>query len=61
MQINPDLTLREVQERLEKAGCKLHLNFEHGVYHAYAHSPHAVKSYDRGSLVEAVIGATSQI
>lgn len=58
MRISPDLTLREVQERLEKAGCKLHLTFEHGVYHAYVHGESSVKAYDRGELVEAIDGAT---
>lgn len=57
MEINPDLTLREVQALLEKAHCKLHVNFDHGVYHAYVHGPSAVRSYDRGDLAEAIDGA----
>jgi hypothetical protein len=58
MLVNPDLTLREVAERLEKSGCKLRLVFEHGVYHAYVHGKASVKAYDRGDLVEAIDGAT---
>jgi hypothetical protein len=58
MQISPDLTLREIKTRLDKAGLKLHLNFEHGVYHAYVHGDTSVKAYDRGDLVEAIDGAT---
>jgi len=58
MQISPDLTLREVKARLDKAGLKLHLNFEHGVYHAYVHGDTSVKAYDRGDLAEAIDGAT---
>lgn len=57
MQIGEDLTLKEVQERLEKAGLKLHVNYDHGLYHAYVHSPLEVKGYERGDLVEAVMGA----
>lgn len=58
MQINPDLTLREVQARLDKAGLRLHVNYEHGVYHAYVHGDSSVRSYDRGNLAEAIDGAT---
>ena len=60
MQINPDLTLRQVQERLDRVGGKvhLHLHFEHGVYHAYVHGESQLKSYGRGDLTEAIDGAT---
>ncbi len=61
MEINPDLTLREIAERLEKAHCKLHLNFDHGVYHAYVHGPSTIRSYDRGDLAQAIDGATRQL
>ncbi len=65
MQINPDLTLREVATRLEKSGRRLHLHFEHGVYHAYVLDPnvstHEVTAYDRGDLAEAVGGATADL
>ena len=61
MELSENLTLREVKARLDKAGGKLHLNFEHGVYHAYVHSPTKVTAYDRGDLAEAIAGATRQI
>ena len=61
MDIDQDLTLREVAKRLERAHCKLHLNFEHGVYHAYVHGESSVKSYDRGDLAEAIDGATKTL
>jgi len=56
-----NLTLGEVQERLERSQCKLHLNFEHGVYHAYVHGPSSVIAYDRGDLAGAVAGAMKQL
>lgn len=56
-----NLTLKEVQERLDRAHCKLHLNFEHGVYHAYVHGPTSVRTYDRGDLAAAIEGATRQL
>lgn len=66
MQINPDLTLREVATRLERSGRRLHLHFEHGVYHAYVidpskSAPREVTAYDRGDLAEAVGGATADL
>lgn len=61
MEISENLTLGELKARLDAAGCKLHLNFDHGVYHAYAHSPTKIAAYDRGDLVEAITGATRQI
>jgi len=61
MLINPNLTLKEVAERLTKANCKLHLNFDHGVYHAYVHGESRVTAYDRGDLAEAIEGATRQV
>lgn len=61
MQINPDLTLREVASRLEKANRKLYVHFEHGVYHAYVVDHSNVSSYDRGDFAEAVGGATADL
>ncbi len=60
MQVKRDLTLKEVAERLAKSGSHLHVNFEHGVYHAYVHGDSKVTSYDRGDLAEAIDGATRQ-
>jgi hypothetical protein len=60
MDIDQDLTLRQVEERLSKAGKKLRVCFEHGVYHAYVHGDVRVEAYDRGDLVEAVSGALGQ-
>lgn len=57
MDIDQDLTLRQVEERLAKAGKKLRVCFEHGVYHAYVHGDARVEAYDRGDLAEAVMSA----
>lgn len=58
MKINPHLTIGEVQDLLTKAGKKIHLNWEHGVYHAYVHDETHPVSYARGDLVEAISGVT---
>lgn len=59
MEINPDLTLREVQARLDKAGCKLHMTFDHGVYNVYAISKEkTLRGYCRGDFAEAIDTAT---
>lgn len=60
MQVSQDLTLREVTERLAKSGSRLHLNFEHGVYHAYVHGPSKISAYKRGDLAEVIDEATKQ-
>jgi hypothetical protein len=57
--INPNLTIREVAERLDKAQCKLHLHFEHGTYHAYVISQEkSLRGFSRGDLAEAIDTAT---
>jgi hypothetical protein len=60
MSLSPDLTLKEVAERLAKSGSQLHLHLEHGVYHAYVLRDHQITAYDRGDLAEAIDGATRQ-
>jgi hypothetical protein len=60
MRLNQDLTLREIIERLAKSGGRLHLNFDHGVYHAYVHGDAKITAYDRGDLAQAIDGATRQ-
>lgn len=61
VQIDPDLTLREVAARLDKSNRKLYVHFEHGVYHAYVVDHATVSSYDRGDLAQAVGGATADL